>query len=529
MGKKLKKGVKGEAAQFITRSKAIRKLQLTLKDFRRLCILKGVYPREPKRKLKGRTKTYYHVKDINFLSHEKILEKFREMKLAMKKYKKYMRKDDPEKAKKIKENMPSYTLNHLVKERYPTFPDALRDLDDPLCLINLFSSFQAHKLFDIPNDRVQSCIRLAKEFNFYVIKSRTLKKVFLSIKGIYYQAEIQGQPVTWIVPYQFTQKLPADVDYRVMLTFLEFYETMLKFTNFKLYSSLNLKYPPKINLDLEANLDSFSYSTMVVENKENNIETEIQDKKYQISNEFNADETILQMKNKYENEAANLFEGLVFFCNREVPKYSLEFVILAFGGQILWDTETVNIEDKRITHVITDRDPKFIQVLPNREYIQPQWVYDCINNKILLPIGDYAPGKVLPPHLSPFADSKEDGGYKPERQIEIEKLKGEHTGMEEEAHIEKGANDLEEEKSEDEEDDDYDYAKELNRLKAMKKDEEEELKKLSETMMSKKKRRMYLMMMNGKSKLKERALFLTKKREKLKRMNKLMGQKAQEV
>jgi len=348
------------------RAKAIRKLHLSLKDFRRLCILKGVYPREPNKKLQGRNKTYYHTKDINYLAHEKILDKFREMKIAMKKYKKYMRKDDPEKAKRFKENMPTYTLNHLVKERYPTFVDAIRDLDDPLCLINLFAVFQAHKLFDIPNDRVQTCMKLAKEFDLYVIKSRSLRKVFLSIKGIYYQAEIQGQTVTWIVPYHFTQKLPADVDYKVMLTFLEFYETMVKFVNFKLYSSLNLKYPPVVNTQLEANLDSFSYSTMTVENKENSIETEIQNEKYRISDEFSKDETVKQMKDKYESESVNLFEGLVFFCNREVPRYSLEFVILAFGGKVLWDTDNVDISNKTITHVLTDRDPKFLKMLPNR-------------------------------------------------------------------------------------------------------------------------------------------------------------------
>ena len=53
MGKKLKKGKKGESTQYLTRSKAIRKLQVSLKDFRRLSILKGVYPREPKRKFEG--------------------------------------------------------------------------------------------------------------------------------------------------------------------------------------------------------------------------------------------------------------------------------------------------------------------------------------------------------------------------------------------------------------------------------------------------------------------------------------------
>jgi hypothetical protein len=39
---------------------------------------------------------------------------------------------------------------------------------------------------------------------------------------------------------------PADVDFKVMATFLEFYTTLLGFINFKLYSELGLIYPPKV-------------------------------------------------------------------------------------------------------------------------------------------------------------------------------------------------------------------------------------------------------------------------------------------
>jgi len=34
MGKRIKKGTKGDAATYITRSQALRKLQLSLKEFR---------------------------------------------------------------------------------------------------------------------------------------------------------------------------------------------------------------------------------------------------------------------------------------------------------------------------------------------------------------------------------------------------------------------------------------------------------------------------------------------------------------
>ena len=68
MGKKIKKGKVGPIKEYISRSKAIKKLQVTLKDFRRLCILKGIYPREPPKSLKKMHKTYYHIKDISFLN-----------------------------------------------------------------------------------------------------------------------------------------------------------------------------------------------------------------------------------------------------------------------------------------------------------------------------------------------------------------------------------------------------------------------------------------------------------------------------
>jgi len=56
-----------------------------------------------------------------------------------------------------------------------------------------------------------------------------------------------GQTITWIVPYKFTQKIGTDVDYKVMLSFLEFYETLLGFVNFKLFHVMGLNYPPKIS------------------------------------------------------------------------------------------------------------------------------------------------------------------------------------------------------------------------------------------------------------------------------------------
>lgn len=47
------------------------------------------------------------------------------------------------------------------------------------------------------------------------------------------------------------QVLPVEVDYRVMLTFLEFYQTLLQFVNFKLYNTLGVRYPPVVDSRLD--------------------------------------------------------------------------------------------------------------------------------------------------------------------------------------------------------------------------------------------------------------------------------------
>ena len=118
----------------------------------------------------------------------------------------------------------------------------------------------------------------ARTIHFNSAGVHCVLQVFLSIKGVYFQAEIQGQSVNWLVPWKFSQLLPKDVDYRVMLTFLEFHEVclrgarmcvvlqclgltmchcvheqvLMKFVMFKLYHTVGLTYPPVIKTDAVA-------------------------------------------------------------------------------------------------------------------------------------------------------------------------------------------------------------------------------------------------------------------------------------
>lgn len=93
----------------------------------------------------------------------------------------------------------------FLRRRYPAFVDALRDLDDPLTMTHLFATLPAESNHDIPAKVVANAKRLSMEFQAYVVRAHALRKVFVSVKGFYYQADIQGQAVTWLVPHNLAQ------------------------------------------------------------------------------------------------------------------------------------------------------------------------------------------------------------------------------------------------------------------------------------------------------------------------------------
>lgn len=251
----------------------------------------------------------------------------------------------------------------------------------------------------------------------------------------------------------------------------------MKFVNFKLYHQIGLSYPPNWNYERArkgAFLDSLITNEFIDENKKQEEEKEkqkakklnanpdqIESSKERITslkeaiesiepgsdfpeapaNEekkdnnveakvFESDETILQRKQ--EKVYQGLFSRCHFWLSSEVPRESLEFVIKCFGGKVSWEGNG-NIDSKKITHHVTDR-PNFDAKYITRDYVQPQWIYDSINNQILLPVHDYAPNTVLPPHLSPFVDDYADG-YVPDYRKKLDQYYFEKTGIKREREV----------------------------------------------------------------------------------------------
>uniref|UniRef100_A0A8D0AQR8 Pescadillo homolog n=1 Tax=Sander lucioperca TaxID=283035 RepID=A0A8D0AQR8_SANLU len=537
-GLQKKKYERGSATNYITRNKARKKLQLSLPDFRRLCILKGIYPHEPKHKKKvnkGSTapRTFYLLKDIRFLLHEPIVGKFREYKVFVRKLKKAYGKTEWSSVERLKENKPAYKLDHIIKERYPSFIDALRDIDDALCMCFLFSTFARTGKCHVQT--IQLCRRLTVEWMNYVIASRALKKVQLHTH-------------------------PTDVDYRVMATFTEFYTTLLGFINFRLYHSLNLLYPPKLDVKAESELkeendddyamNSESYleklsalSASLARVVSTAEEDEAELDQFPVDGEDMANMEAREKEQKQEEAQKKLFEGLKFFLNREVPRESLAFLIRCFGGEVSWDKSvcigsTYEVKDETITHQIVDR-PNIDKQYINRYYIQPQWVYDCVNAKIILPVEDYFLGVTLPPHLSPFVEEK-DGDYVPPEKLKIMALqRGEKPAHEQEDEEEEEEEDEEEEEEEEEDDneeegDDGEEAEEKNLKKMeeqrsqvkvtagkvkvenparLEQEEKAEEKRLAIMMMKKKEKYLYDKIMFGKKRKVREANKLAAKRK----------------
>lgn len=141
--------------------------------------------------------------------------------------------------------------------------------------------------------------------------------------------------------------------------------------------------------------------------------------KYQISEEFKDTPEMKKLTKKEEvgKKQRELFKQCMFLLNRETHIYSLQYLILSFGGVFATEDDEDFLARHKVTHQVMDR-PVLGKLLTNREYVQPQWIVDSLNNLYLLPAASYKPGVPPPPHLSPFVDNTKEG-YVPTRQKEI--------------------------------------------------------------------------------------------------------------
>lgn len=485
---------KGKANSLVTRNFAAKKLQVNFDQFRRLCILKGIFPRAiPANAGKLRGKTAYLKKDIKLLKNDPIVDVMRQRKIYNRRLTRRIRRKEPAAAESVRKTFPVMRLDHIIRERYPTFRDALKGMQDAITMLSVVAKHSPNG--EIPNKKIEEAQRLVREWEAYVVETRSLTKAFISVRGFYFQAYIGGVNVTWIVPHNFGL-VENNVDYNVIVPFLDVYITLASFVNYKLYADRDFLYPPQIN---EAMVKAGEYLAAVALHKKETLVPEIQAEKKDAEKtelEIESEKRIAQLTQKMSSIAKSdleaqkaqssadmeilndedgpddedadiedeeeeedeemkdakeegekkeeddddkkknkgnddkeinlnfgkLFDKCKFYLGREIPRRPLELLIRSNGGQVAWDTPFAPYarDDATITHEIMDRNTVADRVA-GRDYVQPQWVFDCVNERILIPVDEYAPGRQPPPHLSPFVKESEND-YTPERRVELAKL-----------------------------------------------------------------------------------------------------------
>merc|ERR1712242_329221 len=369
---------------------------------------------------------------------------------------------------------------------------------------------------------VDLCRKLSVEFMHFVIEAKALRKVFCSIKGFYFQADIKGQTVTWIIPHNFGFQTPEQVDLKLMSTFVEF----------RLYNGINLTYPPKLTaIPEKEHMDEGvrgQEDQRVFALNQSLHRTVLSDENVEIDNFSTSEDNAAMEAAKKEAQLVEaqtkLFAGLKFFLGREVPREAVVFMIRSVGGEVSWDNSvapgaTFQESDDKITHHISDRTTITDKKL-GRFYVQPQWIFDCINRREKLNEKNYAVGETLPPHLSPFVDAsaRRVGDYvPPEEQALLEGDKEIENEDEEESEEEDEEENEEEEEGESGEEETKEEVKIGKEEKVDKKSEEQKQQseefKLREMMIPSKHRGLYKSMMKNRKRRVNEADKLQRKRK----------------
>ncbi len=223
---KTAKFTKGNSVAFVSRSFCVRRLQISLNSFRRLCILTSTYPREPpslKKANKGSTlkKSFYSKKDLLALLSHPLLKTLRAEKTWLKKCKLASLRHETTRLERLLAAKPVTDYSYILSQKYPNYEDALKDLADTLTLAYLCSSLPHDTLS--PHTDMSSLPHLLAGWEALIIKNKALVKTFLSVKGVYYQVVMSGVPITYLVPYTSSASLSIHVDYRVLERFLSLF------------------------------------------------------------------------------------------------------------------------------------------------------------------------------------------------------------------------------------------------------------------------------------------------------------------
>lgn len=409
--------------KYLSRMQATRLLQLDAIHFRRLCILKGIYPRAlptSKQKQSGNEKQYYLAREIKWAVHDHLTERMAAQRAWEKKVKRAQAMGRKDHLRTLSSALvkPRHSLVATIKERYPYFVDAVRDVDDAMSMILLYAflspEVRSDSNVEVPHSLTsalhEKAVAISSQWNDYVTRARVLTRGFISVKGYYYEALVKGERVRWLCPHEYAHKFPKGIQQFILLSFLEFYLEMMRFVLYKLNADLKreLEEEERAEADGEVNTNAEDFTRETTLTAVATTGTAIDGngeekaaKKSTVADPKRIREAAnkLCMVDEELRKVRSLFRGLTFFISREVPAKHAKLVIESCGGRVAAEYQSGNL-----THVVMDRPalPPGMAREDHLEYVQPQYLFDCLNSRVLLPVNGYRLGEDLPPHVSPF-------------------------------------------------------------------------------------------------------------------------------
>lgn len=351
--------------KYVSRKTAIERMKLTGKMFDKLSVLCSVYPvvADSKHCYDKADGWYYKIDDIKRIFYSDAYSVLNNNAEKAKKKQCYARVEQHARANRIIDDEVNFV--ELVKQKYSSLGSSIEDLGNTL-----------RNLYFIEMLSIDSVGLDLRAFEEFVAEKMLLDKAFLSRKGIYYAFSCEKIIVCWLVPYpgyglkdlvEEKQELPEakpDFDF----DFLDFGS----FSEEECESSGEVTDP---NDPSKMDIALLKYASPL-------LQTHLKLVLYKLS--------VL-----YANslpKGPSIFGGQTFFVDVKSIQKQIEFVIKSGGGEI------VSPKDAKIIVAESVDDIKDAVV-----YIQPQYVFDSLNQRRMIAFDDYLVGKdPLPVHTSPF-------------------------------------------------------------------------------------------------------------------------------
>lgn len=351
--------------KYISRKAAVARMNVTEKMFDKLSVLCSVYPvvADSKHCHDKSVGWYYKIDDIKRIFYSDVCSTLFNNVEKDKRRKDYIRFEQHSRADKIVDDEVNFV--ELVKQKYDGFGASIEDLG------NTLRNLYVIKMLSI--DNVEADLSTFEEF---IIERRWLSKAFLARKGIYYGFSCEKIIVCWFVPYpgyglsDLVEEKQERLETKTKLDF-----DFLDFGSFSEEDEPSEEGdqndPNKMDISL------LKYGSPLLKTHLKLI--------------------LHKLRILYPDGPSNssIFEGQRFFVDIKSIPEQIEFVIRCGGGEI------ASLPDANI--VVTESVDEIRDAMI---YIQPQYVFDSLNQHRMIPFDEYLVGKSpLPAHLSPFPNT----------------------------------------------------------------------------------------------------------------------------